>query len=1024
MITDKQRQRDYEYEADYQSKSRYTTEQWTNILNSGQLDEKNISLLKQIYSSFNHAATLLQLSFESGRTQEDILSQLNSAGQLLGEANSMNPEVDYEGNEYWWYLFFWGKNTDAKTLELKMHPELTEAIGTLYPELEESYYAFMSDVERSLQTRYSQEDAVWIAAAVLLYEKYYCNPGISSDDILLMQYEVQTRSQKVYGQDVNANTITQICNADERGHRFNYLRDIYKYYRVSFPGEFEGERERPDPEEVDYDAYVYSILGYMKLSKLTDFIEHEYAHLVDESYVELTNANGFVRMAAYLSRQGGTPFSLDDTSDKALSLRADGEDASETFHKISEALLKEYPNFTYAAKGDWYVPESSTVTDVLQDILYIPSYAGHNAFIGIRTVLDEDKLNIEVSLNLPCVSDEEVMLDIHDKCNMLTLMTAAPFQVTLVPSESSDLSPSGDKIKAFVLYHYDDFKTMSEEDIVGLFSTSLEIFASYYTDICQNYYPAIEDDGNVEIRTETGDSSETGTDSVTDPLAAALGSKLTYRPAADVQGPQIIYKEGGTPASTDFITKAIQGYGTTPASDERTYENETASNISADSTSAGDEEFSSFVNKAALEGDDEEIPARKTGNYSGRNTSITGAGSSAGSNRTSDSSSINTASAGFSGNSSFASDATSSAAAVGAATGAGSGTPVTANVSITPDSVWPYPDNAIASTHPDRKEQNFRLYPKNTLIKGPVKTGKFHQAIMTAVGIIEGKDSNMMNIEPVPDVLEHYQQYVDEGRILHISYPDINSDGYDGFIERKRGPFIEDGIFKQFANKCADGRYVVMMEEVDLNWMHLFRETAVLLRENRREGTSSETAITLPFSKEKFRLPSNLYIVATCDSIVCEDTILGAIDHDFFIRPVSPEPEILHGMRVEGISLQRLMTTINMRLSYFLGADYQLGEGFFLQSPDKDSFISLCRVFREQLVPLLEKWFDGDIERIRYVLGDNGKSRPDTIFFQEIPFRDGLFKGELPDSFDKERRIYRCNEDAFYNPKSYIDIYD
>ena len=576
-------------------------------------------------------------------------------------------------------------------------------------------------------------------------------------------------SQKVYGQDVNANTITQICNADERGHRFNYLRDIYKYYRVSFPGEFEGERERPDPEEVDYDAYVYSILGYMKLSKLTDFIEHEYAHLVDESYVELTNANGFVRMAAYLSRQGGTPFSLDDTSDKALSLRADGEDASETFHKISEALLKEYPNFTYAAKGDWYVPESSTVTDVLQDILYIPSYAGHNAFIGIRTILDEDKLNIEVSLNLPCVSDEEVMLDIHDKCNMLTLMTAAPFQVTLVPSESSDLSPSGDKIKAFVLYHYDDFKTMSEEDIVGLFSTSLEIFASYYTDICQNYYPAIEDDGNVEIGTETGDSSETGTDSVTDPLAAALGSKLTYRPAADVQGPQIIYKEGGTPASTDFITKAIQGYGTTPASDERTYENETASNISADSTSAGDEEFSSFVNKAALEGDDEEIPARKTGNYSGRNTSITGAGSSAGSNRTSDSSSINTASAGFSGNSSFASDATSSAAAVGAATGAGSGTPVTANVSITPDSVWPYPDNAIASTHPDRKEQNFRLYPKNTLIKGPVKTGKFHQAIMTAVGIIEGKDSNMMNIEPVPDVLEHYQQYVDEGRILHIS---------------------------------------------------------------------------------------------------------------------------------------------------------------------------------------------------------------------------------------------------------------
>ena len=968
MITDKQRQRDYEYEADYQSKSRYTTEQWTNILNSGQLDDKNISLLKQIYSSFNHAATLLQLSFESGRTPEDILSQLNNAGQLLGEANSMNPEVDYEGQEYWWYLFFWGKNTDTKTLELKMHPELTEAIGLLYPELEEAYYAFMSDVERSLQIRYNQEDAVWIAAAVLLYEKYYCNPGISSDDILLMQYEVQTRSQKVYGQDVNANTITQICNADERGHRFNYLRDIYKYYRVSFPGEFDGERERPDPEEIDYDAYIYSILGYMKLTKLTDFIEHEYAHLVDESYVELTNANGFVRMAAFLSRQGGSTFSQEDTSDKALSLRTDGEEAAETFHKISEALLKEYPNFTYATKGDWYIPESGTIAGILQDILYIPSYAAHNAFIGIRSVLDEDKLNIETSLNLPCISNEEVMLDIHDKCNMLTLMTAAPFQVTLVPAESSDPAPSGDKIKAFVLYHYDDFKAMSEDDIIGLFSTSLEIFASYYTDICQNYYPAIE-------------SAKTSNESSEDPFVAALGSKLTYRPASDVPGPQIIYKEGGTPASTDFITKAIQGYGTAPASDERTYENNESTNIDTD------KDVSSFVNKAALELEDDEIPTRKTNHPTSSSSAPSG----------------------------IAKPITSTT---------NSNSTTTATVSITPESVWPYPDNTVASSHPDRKEQSFRLYPKNTLIKGSIKTGKFHQAIMTAVGIIEGKDSNMMNIEPVPDILEHYQQYVDEGRILHISYPDINSDGYEGFIERKRGPFIEDGIFKQFANHCADGRYVIMMEEVDLNWMHLFRETAVLLRENRREGTSSETAITLPLSKEKFRLPSNLYIVATCDSVVCEDTVLGAIDHDFFILPVSPEPEVLHGMRIEGISLQRLMTTLNMRISYFLGVNYQLGEGFFLQSPDKDPFISLCRVFREQLIPLLEKWFDGDIEQIRYVLGDNAKARPDTIFFQEIPFRDGLFKGELPDSFDKEKRIYRYNEEAFYNPKSYIDVYE
>ena len=44
---------------------------------------------------------------------------------------------------------------------------------------------------------------------------------------------------------------------------------------------------------------------------------------------------------------------------------------------------------------------------------------------------------------------------------------------------------------------------------------------------------------------------------------------------------------------------------------------------------------------------------------------------------------------------------------------------------------------------------------------------------------------------------------------------------------------------------------------------------------------------------------------------------------------------------------------------------------------------------------------------------------------EEIRFViDGYVKGDIPDSFDKERRIYRCNEEAFYNPKSYIDIYE
>lgn len=954
MITDKQRQRDYEYEADYQSKSRYNAEQWNNILVSQSLSEETTSLLREIYASYNHAATLLQLAFHSNSTEEKILSAIEEGAKILGEANSMNPEVDYQGNEYWWYLFAWGKNTPEGSLELKLHPELTEAIGAIWPEMEEAYYAHVNDIDRSLQIRYNQEDSVWIAAAILLYEKFYQNPGISADDILLMQYEVQTRAQKVYGQDVNANTITQICNADERGHRFNYLRDIYKYYRVSFPGEFDGDRERPEEENLDYNAYVKSIYGYMPLSVIADFIDHEYAHLVDESYVELNQTNGFVRIAAFLSRQGGKPFSMEDTTETGLAMRADGEDCDTTFHMLADALIKEYPNFTYARKAHWFDESNSRIVDRFYDVLQIESYASTKACIAIETLREGDEVSILVSLNLPECADSEAMLDIQDKCNMLTLMTAAAFRVETRSVEAYDLAEAGGKIKASVRYPYQEFMGMTEENIVGMMTTSLQIFASYYTDICQNYYPQ---------------------ESQEDPLAAALGSKLVYRKAAEVPGPQIIYKEAAASPTSDFIQKALQDY-------EKRQSGEDVSAVSYDTDARAYESDTSMSDSVADTSpeDYDETPYKPP--------------------ITLDSSASTTSQHG-------SSPAQTAAPAYGS-----------------PVLSMPAEPKVPMSEHPDRSEQGFRLYPKNTLIRGPIKTGKYHEAITTAVGIIDGKDRNMMNVEAVPDILEAYKDYVDSGRILHISYPDICGDGYDGWIEGKLGYQIRDGIFKEFANKCAGGRYVLMMEEVDLNWMHLFGETSVLLRENRRQGTSSETAITLRYSKEVFRLPSNLYIVATCDSVIGEDTILGAINQDFFVRSIAPDSSILRGMRVEGILLERLMATINLRLSYFCGSNYQLGEGFFLATPDRDPFISLSRVFREQIIPLIEKWLDDDYEKIRYVLGDNAKTRKDTIFYQEMPFRSNLFKGTLPDSFDKEGAIYQINEDAFLNPASYIQIYD
>lgn len=969
MITDKQKQKDFEYEADYKTRSNYTYRQWGNILKSDKLEEADVEFLKIVYCSYNHCATMLQLEKTARTPMAEILTRFNAMGEKLAKANKIQPEVDFDGNEYWWFIFFWGKNLPEGVLELKLQPELTEAIGKKWPEMEEAYYAYMGNIDRSLKRTLADEDGVWLGSATLLYEKYYRNPGINADDILLMQYEVKQRTQKICGFDIEVNMISQVCNADERGHKYNYLRDQYKYYRVAFPGEFEGDRERPDPEHFDYHGYVYTLYGYMEITEIVDFLEHEYKALVDTSYIELTNANGFVRMANLLTRQSGEPWDPEDKSDAAISLRASGEDAVGTFTMISQALLKEYPGFTYYKKADWR-DENGNVTNVLRDVMRIETYDYTGASISFATVTEGDAANIEIALNLPFYGDEEAMGQVIDKTGMLTLSTAAPFVVEQVETESYDMRQGVPKIKASVLFQYSEFLSMKEADIVGMMGEVIGIFASYYIDICQNYYPLPE--------------------GKEDPLAAALGSKLHVRKPADVPDVPVKYKNNLESPVADQIIATLQDYDARQAAIERGEDPD--GDTGAKPVIKGNESFSGFVSTG-----------KRSGSGSG------GAAESEGAGRTSipmnNGGEGNYAKATYVPGKPQAKKATAMAGTVVAA------------------ATFVEPDAPFVSSHPDRTDQSFRLYPKNTLIKGPMKTAKYHEAMMTAVGIIQGTDRSMVSIQPVPDILSAFKEYEQSGRIMHVSYPDIKGDGYDGFIEAIHGNCVRDGIFKDFANKCGEGRYVVLMEDVDLNWNRLFGETAVLLRENRREGTSSETTITLHRSKQKFKLPSNLYIVATCDSVVREDTIKEAINQDFYIRNVSPDPSVIRGMRVEGIDYYKLMNTLNTRLNYFLGSNYQLGEGFFLGTPDQDEFLSLQRIFREQIIPLFESWFDDDIEKIRYVLGDNAKRSTETVFYKEMRYGSHFFKGAIPEDFDTGRAIYEINEAAFSNARSYTEIY-
>jgi 5-methylcytosine-specific restriction protein B len=175
--------------------------------------------------------------------------------------------------------------------------------------------------------------------------------------------------------------------------------------------------------------------------------------------------------------------------------------------------------------------------------------------------------------------------------------------------------------------------------------------------------------------------------------------------------------------------------------------------------------------------------------------------------------------------------------------------------------------------------------------------------------------------------------------------------------------------------KLLDGapRYVLVIDEINRGDMgRVFGELITLLEEDKRLFGENYIYVTLPYSKAKFFIPPNLYIIGTMNSA---DRSIAFVDYAlrrrFAFYELEPDKEKVPDVKIGDISLREFFENLNKYLEKKLDRDHRIGHSYFMNIKDGDKVIEkLKRIWYTQIRPLLIEYFYGREKELKEIFGE------------------------------------------------------
>ena len=262
---------------------------------------------------------------------------------------------------------------------------------------------------------------------------------------------------------------------------------------------------------------------------------------------------------------------------------------------------------------------------------------------------------------------------------------------------------------------------------------------------------------------------------------------------------------------------------------------------------------------------------------------------------------------------------------------------------------------------------------------------------------------------------------------FHQSY------NYEDFVEGIKPVMSEDvaetltyevkpGIFKNIVKRALDDpnhEYALLIDEINRgNVASIFGELIALIEDDKRKDAVNEIRAQLPYSRQEFVVPSNLYIIGamnTADRSV--DALDTALRRRFTFIAFPPQPKRIQQPDNLEVDLQSLLVTINGRIERLLDKDHCIGHSYFMGiAQSNDPLGELRNVFATKILPLLEEYFYCDPAKIGMVLGEAFVKRKD----EAIEWAEGEWG---MDEFD-ERRVYALQNPVNLKVEDFRTVYE